>query len=97
MTPTHPAAALWSELVKAVAAEVIRRQQEQPSSPSGLLAVSKAARQVGRTPRTVKNWIHARLLKGHLIRGNWYVDAREFAALLSKTDGRRRRSTLKVA
>jgi hypothetical protein len=95
---TRPSfAALWQALVRDAAAEVIRQQNEQPSSPSGLLAVSKAAKQVGRTPRTVKNWGAAGLIKLHRINGHLYVNAQAWSEFLAKSDGRRRRSTLKVA
>lgn len=90
-TPTQPAAALWNELIKAVAAEVIRLQSEHPE-PTGLMEVSTAAKQVGRHPKTVKQWMNAGLLRKHVIAKRVYVDRREFAALLTKPELRRRRS-----
>jgi hypothetical protein len=94
---THPATALWNELVKAVAIEVARIQNEQPRSPEGLIPVAKAAQQASRTTRTVKNWCKAGLLKDYRIRGNWYLGRAEWDEFLSRTGGRRRKSQLKVA
>ena len=74
-----------------------RAVPRQPSSTPGLISVPKAARMVGRTSRTLKRWINEGLLKPHRIRGHWYVDSQEFHAFIAKTDGKRRRSTLRVA
>ena len=74
-----------------------KRVQEPAASRSDLLKLSRAAKMVGRTTKTLKNWMRDGLIKPHRIKGCLYVNAQEFQALISKTDGKRRRSQLRVA
>src|SRR5687767_2107401 len=97
-TPTHPMTVLVEQLVKAIAVEVVRLQDKQRRpSPSGLISAAEIGRRVGRSTRTIKNWLRAGVMKPHIVRGCWYARSEDFEKFLATTDGKRRRSMLKVA
>lgn len=95
MTPAHPLAVLVNELVKAVAAEVVRIQREEPAPQAGFVPVAEIARRVGRHHRTVKAWMRAGVLPRVIVRGRWYCPTLEFEKFLASYDGKRRSSSLK--